>query len=76
MSDFSNLQKEIVMQQRNNRRYYLHKKAKEVNEAILKVHNRTIEVSYTVDSAGILENKYIDELTRKYGYSLQIVIDK
>ena len=64
------------MDKNNTRRYYLHKRAKQVNEASLNVKNRSIEVSYTIDATGVLENKYINELSKKYGYSLQIVIDK
>ena len=59
-----------------NRRYYLHKRAKLVTEAKLDVRNKTISVSYAIDPYGLLENKYISELTKKYGYSLQVVIDE
>lgn len=64
------------MSKKRNRKYYLHKKAKLVDEASLDVRKRTIEVSYTVDTLAILNNKYIKELLKIYGYSLQIVIDK
>lgn len=59
-----------------NRRYYLHKRAKLVTEAKLDVKNKTIYVSYDIDTSGILSNKYIYELTARYGYGLQITIDR
>jgi hypothetical protein len=42
------------MDKNNYRRYYLHKRAKQVTEASLNVKNRSIEVSYTIDATGVL----------------------
>ena len=60
----------------NYRRYYLNRRAKQLSEIELKAKDRLILVSYTIDPTGVLENKYISELMKRYGYSLQIEIDK
>ena len=60
----------------NYRRYYLHKRAKQLSEIELKAKDRLILVSYSIDPTGVLENKYISELININGYSLQIEIDK
>lgn len=57
------------------RRYYLHKRVKRSAELKLIAKDRVILVSYLVDPSGVLNNKYVAELMKTYGYSVQIVIE-
>ncbi len=57
------------------RRYYLHKRLKLYAELKLVAKDRVILVSYRVDPINVLNNKYVAELMKTYGYSVQVVIE-
>lgn len=59
---------------KNNRRYYLHRKVKQIGGVKLIVKLKTMYINSNDDVTPYLENKYVLSLINA-GYSLQIQIN-
>jgi hypothetical protein len=59
---------------KNNRRYYLHRKVKQINGVLLSVKLKTMYINSNDNPARYIENKYILALVNA-GYSLQTQIN-